>query len=228
MGYLGFLCVGLGFGLMTGNVNIMLMSKTPLVPADRAMLLGGIMLGSGLLMIFVGAWKDVADRKERRLKRAAAIDQVERLAALWKQGALTDEEYAHQKRETLKLAEQEPAKLAGLPLSDPTVPETPAFAMIGRMSRLWESGALDDDEFGAFKRPYLASDAPQPTEREMEGLAHIERLADLWLGGTISDEEFNEQKKRYVRALGSTANQPELTEASRSKAPSSWDDLGEP
>jgi hypothetical protein len=211
MGCLGFLCMGIGVGLMTGKVNIM-MGETRLVPSDQKTIMGGILLGIGVLMMCVGAWKEIAERKEKRLKREATID----------------EEFAQQKRESIKMVDQEPAKLAGLPLTNPAVPETPALAHIGRIAGLYERGALDDDEFVAFKRPYLAIAAPQPTEREVEGLAHIERLADLWEAGTISDEEFVEQKQNYIKAMGSGANHLELAEGSKPKAPSSWDDLGEP
>jgi hypothetical protein len=220
MGCLGVLCMMIGLGFMGGN--------TPGLSKQDGRTIGGILMGSGVLIICAGAWKEIAGQKEKRLNREAAIAQVERLADLWKQGALSDEEFAHQKRESLKLADHQPAQVAGLPLTNPTVTETPAFAMIGRMARMWERGALDDDEFAAFKRPFLGHEAKVPTERDVAALAHIERLADFWESGTISDEEFAEQKQKYVEAMDSGLKGLERTDESKPSVPSSWDLLGEP
>jgi Short C-terminal domain len=220
MGFLGFIGMIIGFGFMVGY--------TPGISTSNGMTIGIIVFGSGTLITCVGAWKEVADRKEKRLKREATIDQVERLADLWKQGALTDEEFALQKREPLKLADPQPAWLAEVPLSNPTTPETPVLARIGQLVELWERGALDDDEFAAFKRPFLDYNGTQPTQGDEAGLAHIKGLATLWESGTISDEEFTEQKQRVLRMLDSRANQLERDNESKPKVPSAWDDLGEP
>jgi hypothetical protein len=68
---------------------------------------GGLILASALVLIGLGIWEDLAGKRLARLDKDQAISQLERLARLRDQGAVTDEEYTHQKREILGLEDDD-------------------------------------------------------------------------------------------------------------------------
>jgi hypothetical protein len=92
-GCLGLLGLIIGLSVLTGGHAV--------APGANTTAVGGIVLAGGVALLAVGAWQEVAGRREARLEREAAISQVERLARLREEGVLTEAEFTEQKRQIL-------------------------------------------------------------------------------------------------------------------------------
>lgn len=157
-GCLGLIGLVLGVLILTGGRAV--------APGTDTMVVGGLILGSGLILAVVGAFDGMfASRRERQAKDAA-IGQVERLARLKEQGVLTEEEFVRQKREIL----------------EDDAPE-PIAPQIERLAHLRDTGKLTDEEFLRQKRQLLME----------ESLTRLKRLYDEEL---MPEEEYEAQREQ--------------------------------
>jgi hypothetical protein len=62
---------------------------------------GGFVFCGGLVLTAIDVWKTLARKRWKWIDKEQAIAQLERLARLHEQGALTDKEFANQKRKVL-------------------------------------------------------------------------------------------------------------------------------
>jgi len=96
VGCLGVILLLTGFGILTGGGGV------GLNPNPNPTATGGLMLAAGAVLTAAGAWQDVATRRQISRDREAAVSQLERLARLRDQGALTGDEFEAQKRAILR------------------------------------------------------------------------------------------------------------------------------
>ena len=96
MGCLALMLCLLGFSLMMGSPP-----PPPGVTTQAVQFVGLTCFVSGIVVCCIGSLMNTWSIREKRLGRQETISQVERLAALWKQGALNDVEYETLKREAL-------------------------------------------------------------------------------------------------------------------------------
>lgn len=159
-GCLGVIGLIIGVSVLTGGHAV--------APGANTVLVGGTILAGGILLSLIGAWEEIATRRQERLEREAAVTQVERLARLKEQGVLTEDEFALQKQQLLGEDARELLT-----------------SQLPRLAALREQGLLTEDEFNHKKRLLLLEDE----------LAQLVRLRD---GELISDDEFAERRARLL------------------------------
>lgn len=159
-GGLGVIGLIIGVSVLTGGHAV--------APGANTTLVGGTILACGVLLSFIGAWEALTERRQEGLEREAAVTQVERLARLKEQGALSEEEFALQKQQFLGEDARELLT-----------------SQLPRLAALRQQGLLTEDEFHRKKGLLLLEDE----------LAQLARLRD---GELLSDDEYTERRARLL------------------------------
>lgn len=160
-GCLGLIGLIVGLSVLTGGKAV--------APGVDTTIVGAIILGAGVVLTAVGAFENIAKRRQERRERDAAFAQLERLHQLRTQGILTDEEFIRQKQQVLREEEE----------------EVPTLDQIARLGRLKEQGHLTEDEFLAQKREVLRD----------QSLQRLMRLRD---DEALSEEEFLSERRKVL------------------------------
>lgn len=157
-------CVGL-IGLILG-VTI-LTGGWAVAPGANTTLIGAIILAAALVLTLVGAWEELASKRQEQLQKEADLARIERLARLKEQGVLSEEEFAAQKQKIL--AEEADAGIAKIrsltKLRENEIltevefvrqkREILAEESLTRLVRLKEEGSLTEEEFDSQKKRVL-------------------------------------------------------------------------